>query len=210
MVTFTFLLQGFAISEANAGSSSTSPDQMSQCIGSVENGKCMCKFAVTHFSTFAVGDSDVLDAASPVFPPPPSQSSPDVIAGVAGGVVGGIAFVVIVAFVIVKMKNRYQSSAEIQPFSIETIQQKSEAVHGGMKNRYQSSAGIPPFSIETIQQKSEAVHGGVAGGNATAQGTPQLTNPQTDFQLEMEEIEGEAISCFELPNQIHENLETQP
>jgi hypothetical protein len=104
-----------------------SPQEMSQCIGSVENGTCMCKFVVTHFSTFAVGDSDVLDSASPVLPPPPSQNSPDVIAVVAGGVVGGIAFVIIVAFVIVEMKKRYQSSAKIQPFSFEAIQQ---GVHG--------------------------------------------------------------------------------
>jgi hypothetical protein len=81
---FPFLLQGFAISEASAGISSSSPDEMSQCMGSVQNGKCMCKFAVTHFSSFTVGDSDVLDAASPAVPPAPSKGSPDnIIAAVA-------------------------------------------------------------------------------------------------------------------------------
>jgi hypothetical protein len=160
MIKFTFLLQGFAISEANSGRSSSSPDEMSQCIGSVQNGKCICKFSVTHFSIFAVGDSDVLHAAKVASSPPPPQSSPDDIAYLAGGAVGGIAFVVIITVVIIKMKKRHQSFTEVQP-----------------------------ISIEALETKSEAVHGGVSGGNSTAQETPQLTNQRKDVQLEMSDVD---------------------
>jgi hypothetical protein len=175
MITFTFLLQGFAISEASSGSSSSSPDEMSQCIGSVQNGKCICTFSVTHFSTFAVGDSDVLHAAKLASSPPPSQSSPDDTAYVAGGAVGGISFFVIVTVVIIKMKKRHQSSTDVQS-----------------------------ISIEAIEKKIEAVHDGVAGGNTTAHGTPQLTDQRKDVQLEIEEISCEPITRFHLPHQSYE------
>jgi hypothetical protein len=178
MIILTFLLQGFAISEASSGSLSSSPDEMSQCIGSVQNGKCICKFSVTHFSIFAVGDSDVLHAAQLASSPPPPQSSPDDIAYLAGGAVGGIAFVVIVTVVIIKMKKRHQSFTEVQLFSIEALEKKSETC-------------------------GEAVHGGVFGGNSTAQGTPQLTNQRKDAQLEMSL---EPITRFDLPHQSDHEL----
>ena len=136
---------------------------MSQCIGSVQNGKCMCKFVVTHFSTFTVGDSIVLETASPAVPPAPSKDSPNnIIAAVAGGVVGGVALVVIVAFVIIKMKQRNAPAAQVQPISNETTQ---------------------------TQQISKPAHEGVAGGDAAAPQTPQFTNPQDDLQLKMQDVQ---------------------
>ena len=172
MIILTFLLQGFAISEISAGNSSSFPDEMSQCIGLVQNGKCLCKFSVTHFSTFAVGDSDVLQAANLASSPPPSQNSPDVIAYVAGGTVGGIAFVVIITFVLMKIRKCHRSLTEVQP-----------------------------FHSESAQKKTGAVHGGVDEGDATAQGTPQLTNQRKELHLEMS---CQPIARFDLPHQIHE------
>ena len=123
----------------------------------------MCKFVVTHFSTFTVGDSDVLDAASPAVPPAPSKGSPDnIVAAVAGGVVGGVALVVIVAFVIIKMKQRNAPTAQVQPIS---------------------------NGITQTQQISKPAHEGVAGGDAAGQGTPQFTNPQDELQLKMQHIQ---------------------
>ena len=139
---------------------------MSQCIGSVQNGKCMCKFVVTHFSTFTVGDSIVLETASPVVPPAPSKDSPNnIIAAVAGGVVGGVALVVIVAFVIIKMKQRNSPAAQVQPISNELNE------------------------ITQTQQISKPAHEGVAGSDAAAPQTPQFTNPQDELQLKMQDVQ---------------------
>jgi hypothetical protein len=75
----------------------------------------VCLFAVTHFSTFAVGDPIVTKTPSsgpskdPAVPTP-SASSPN-IGAIAGGIVGGILLVVICAFVVMKMRQRSRNMA---------------------------------------------------------------------------------------------------
>jgi hypothetical protein len=87
------------------------PEVLSSCSAVAQNGKCKCSFAVTHFSTFAVGEA-------PQPPIDPAKSSPETpsetpnIGAIAGGVVGAIALVVIVAFVIIKMRKRASVQAE--------------------------------------------------------------------------------------------------
>jgi flagellar biogenesis protein FliO len=74
----------------------------------------VCLFAVTHFSTFAVGDAAVTKTSSsgpskdPVIP---SESSKPNIGAIVGGVIGAIALVVISAFVIMKMRQRSRDMA---------------------------------------------------------------------------------------------------
>lgn len=79
---------------------------MSRCSGVVQSGKCKCSFVVTHFSTFAVGDAVVTDNA--IATPVPSSSIPIApnIAAIAGGVVGGILLIAIVAYLIMKARNK--------------------------------------------------------------------------------------------------------
>jgi len=87
---------------------------MSPCTATVQNGQCVCLFAVTHFSTFAVGDPIVTKTSSsgpskdPVIP---SESSKPNIGAIVGGVIGAIALVVISAFVIMKMRQRSRDMA---------------------------------------------------------------------------------------------------
>ena len=50
--------QGFAVSDDSAGDSTSTPDEMSSCTGSLRHGDCVCTFVVTHFSTFAVVEAD--------------------------------------------------------------------------------------------------------------------------------------------------------
>jgi hypothetical protein len=78
---------------------------MSPCSGLVQDGQCKCTFVVTHFSTFAVGDavSGAVSARIPYFPSLSSLSAPD-IAAIAGGIAGGIVFVVFSAFLFMKAK----------------------------------------------------------------------------------------------------------
>jgi hypothetical protein len=61
--------QGFAVSDDSAGDSTSTPDEMSSCTGSVRRGSCVCTFVVTHFSTFAVVEADAsVVAVSPNAP----------------------------------------------------------------------------------------------------------------------------------------------
>ncbi len=45
------------MSEDSAGDAAAAPEELSPCIGSVQNGQCFCTFVVTHFSTFAVAET---------------------------------------------------------------------------------------------------------------------------------------------------------
>ena len=58
MMCVDVLGQGFAVSDDNAGDSTSTPDEMSSCTGSLRHGDCVCTFVVTHFSTFAVVEAD--------------------------------------------------------------------------------------------------------------------------------------------------------
>lgn len=99
-------MQGYAVSEATANNPSAVPEPLSPCTATVQNGQCVCLFAVTHFSTFAVGDAATIDPSSSSGAlSTPSASSPN-IGAIAGGIVGGILLVVISAFVVMKMRQR--------------------------------------------------------------------------------------------------------
>lgn len=63
----------------------------------------MCSFVVTHFSTFGVGDSDII-ATKPPASPRAENDTQSIIGPVVGGVVGGIVFISIIAFFVIKMK----------------------------------------------------------------------------------------------------------
>ena len=58
MMFIDVLGQGFAVSDDSAGDSTSTPDEMSSCTGSLRHGNCVCTFVVTHFSTFAVVEAD--------------------------------------------------------------------------------------------------------------------------------------------------------
>ena len=58
MMFIDVLGQGFAVSDDSAGDSTSTPDEMSPCTGSLRHGNCVCTFVVTHFSTFAVVEAD--------------------------------------------------------------------------------------------------------------------------------------------------------
>ena len=112
------------MAEDKAGSPSTSPEEMSKCIGSVQNGQCVCTFVVTHFSIFAVGDPEVLGRAIQITPP---ASAPDewiTIAAIIGGVVGAIAVIGVIANVIIKVvnakTNNTESNSNKPPFESQT------------------------------------------------------------------------------------------
>ena len=74
----------------------------------------MCSFVVKHFSTFGVGDSDVIA----IKPPPSPRAENDtlnIIGPVVGGVIGGIVFISIIAFFVAKMKR-----SKVQAFEPKT------------------------------------------------------------------------------------------
>ena len=60
------------MSEDSAGDAAAAPEELSPCTASVQNGQCFCKFVVTHFSTFAVAETQSVPAvvaSSPEVPP---------------------------------------------------------------------------------------------------------------------------------------------
>lgn len=50
------------MSEDSAGDAAAAPEELSPCTGSVQNGQCFCTFVVTHFSTFAVAETQSVPA----------------------------------------------------------------------------------------------------------------------------------------------------
>jgi hypothetical protein len=71
----------------------------------------MCSFVVTHFSTFGVGDSDII-ATKPPASPRAENDTQSIIGPVVGGVVGGIVLISIIAFFVVKMKSGKVQASE--------------------------------------------------------------------------------------------------
>jgi hypothetical protein len=80
----------------------------------------MCSFVVKHFSTFGVGDSDVIAIKQPPSPRAENDTQ-NIIGPVVGGVIGGIVFISIIAFFVAKMKRSKVQALEPKTTASENV-----------------------------------------------------------------------------------------
>ena len=137
--------QGFAIADHLSGDASVALDSMTQCIGAVSStGQCMCSFVVTHFSTFGVGDSDVVATQLPASPRPENDAV-NIIGPIVGGVLGGIATISTIAYFIVKMKKG----------TVQVIEPKTAASENNLKEQQQQRTPANSSATVELQQQFE-------------------------------------------------------